>query len=214
MFFLQQNRIAQALVHRISLGIENKDDFHALVLSNTAQADEPSYVTRKFCEISNQYSMFEIETLAVSYGLTLEQLYSRLFVGRLEYQGVLVKVHSNIIIQDGIRAIRTSSNLIDRSLSPAPTDVELGVMLQGQAVHDLQQDVLQKYMNAKQNEYSIKEIVQTLQHQENLGIMYPLQTKNTSRRWTIFLMEVMIWGSGGGTGGVYNVTYEITSDEM
>lgn len=206
----QENRIAQALVHRVCKAIEADDDFYALVLSNVSNQDEPSFGTRKYCEISMKYTVSEIEALAEQRGLARQQLYSRLFIGGLEHDGIPVKVHSNIIIQDGMRAIRTSSNLSDRSLSHRPCDVELGVMLQGSVVHNLQQELLEMYVGVKQSDYSIKQIVQELQHQLHLGVIYPTHSRSWSRWWTNSVMGFFVSMSEGATGGRYNVTFETT----
>jgi len=74
----QENRISKALINRVFVGIEDGDNFHALVLSNSAQQDEPSYVTRKYCEVSLEYTLVGMEYLAIERGLTREQLYERL----------------------------------------------------------------------------------------------------------------------------------------
>lgn len=211
----QENRISQALVERVCLAIENEDKFYALVLSNTAQQDEPSFLTRVFCEKSMQYTISGIEALATQRGLSLKKLYSRLVIGRLEHDGTLVKVHSNIIIQDGTRMIRTSSNLTDRSISHLPCDVELGVMLEGKVVHQLQQDLLKMYAHhVKQNEYSIQNIVTNLQHQTSYGLIHLIRSTTFSKLshwWNVALMGFFVLMGGGSTGGRCSVTYETTA---
>ena len=201
----QENRIAQAIVHRICRGLEDGDDFHALVLTNAAQQDEPSFFTRKYCEISLTYTIGGMEALALSRGFTLDQFYSRIFIGRLEHNGILVKVHSNILIQDGHRAIRTSSNLADRSLSHRPCDTELGIMIEGRVVAHLQTDLLEMYVGDKTT--TIKNIVRNLKASMQYGNIHPIQLADWSTTWAAFCLSFFVLMSEGATGGRYQVTF-------
>jgi len=186
----QKNRIAMALVDRVCVGIQTDDKFHAVVLSNGTYEDEPNYFRRKLCTISMECTLVNIEYLAKERGLSREELYSRLFIGRLEHNGVQVKIHSNIIIQDGMRAIRTSSNLTDRSLSHFSCDIELGVMLRGQMVKSLQYNLLQMYVGMEKNDYSIEQIVDQMQVQSHFGNIYPIHSKKLPHRlWAKFVMS-------------------------
>ena len=64
----------------------------------------------------------------------------------MENNGFPVKIHSNIVIQDGIRCVRSSSNLTDRSLGSLPCDTELGVIVTDMAaIQKLQQTLWKRY---------------------------------------------------------------------
>jgi len=79
-------------------------------------------------------SQLGMEEYALSNGLSLARLYAHLLIAYLDWEGVIMKVHSNILVADQNLAIRSSANLNDRCLSPQPTDSELGVLLRGPAV--------------------------------------------------------------------------------
>lgn len=67
-------------------------------------------------------------------------------MGTLEHNDTHIKVHSNLIIQDGHTMIRTSSNLTDRSLSQHPCDNELGIVISGESVAQAQQALWKRYL--------------------------------------------------------------------
>jgi phosphatidylserine/phosphatidylglycerophosphate/cardiolipin synthase-like enzyme len=72
-------------------------------------------------------------------------LWEHVVVASLEHEGVHVKVHSNLLIVDGQRMLRSSSNFTDRSWSSKPSDNELGVVLSGEVVAATQQRLWRQY---------------------------------------------------------------------
>lgn len=206
---MQHNRICDAIIARICWAHRQRTPFHALILTNAAQQDEPSQVTRLYCSLSIQWSLEQLEDRALDNGLSLQQLREYLVVGRMELNGVLVKVHSNILIVDGQYALRSSSNLADRSLSSRPTDTELGLLFAGDAVHNFQQELLNMYFGSSGVQYSMADVFDRIRnrHREFCCIV-PLEKKDWSPVVTWFLMNVFIYGSEGATGGRYKVSYE------
>ena len=81
-----------------------------------------------------QISLMGIEEYALDCGISVQELYEHFYIATLRYDGVIVKVHSNLLVADQDRAIRSSGNLSDRCFSDKPTDSELGVMMKGQEV--------------------------------------------------------------------------------
>ncbi|KAF1791147.1 PH domain-like [Phytophthora cactorum] len=208
---LQHNRICPAIVARISQARRNREPFHALILTNAAQKDEPSYLARTYCMLSIQWSLEQLEDCASAYGLTSEELWQHLQVGRLEHDGVLVKVHSNILIVDGKYALRSSSNLADRSLSARPNDTELGLLFSGPRVNELQQDLLNMYLGTTGETYTWDQVFECIRGtatQEPTGVIKHLEKKSWSPVFTWFMMNVFIYLSEGATGGRVKVTYE------
>ncbi|KAG7398259.1 hypothetical protein PHYBOEH_011432 [Phytophthora boehmeriae] len=208
---LQHNRICAAIVTRISQAHRKREPFHAIILTNAAQKDEPSQLARIYCTLSIQWSLEHLENCALDNGLTLEELDKYLFVGRLENDGVLIKVHSNILIVDGEYAIRSSSNLADRSLSARPNDTELGLLFSGPCVNKLQQDLLNMYFHTSNVNYSMSrvfELIRGTATKKPIGVILPLEKKAWSPVFTWFMMNLFIYGSEGATGGRIKVTYE------
>ncbi|CAH0479493.1 unnamed protein product [Peronospora belbahrii] len=210
---LQHNRICPAIVARISQACRKGEPFHALILTNAAQKDEPSYLARTYCSLSIQWSLEQLEDCAVAHGLTLDELWQHLQVGRLEHDGVSIKVHSNILIVDGKYALRSSSNLADRSLSARPNDTELGVLFSGPRVKEMQQDLLNMYLGTTGESYSWSQVFQNIRGtgtKKSAGVVIPLEKKTWSPIFTWFMMNVFIYLSEGATGGRVKVSYETT----
>uniref|UniRef100_M4BSB1 PLD phosphodiesterase domain-containing protein n=1 Tax=Hyaloperonospora arabidopsidis (strain Emoy2) TaxID=559515 RepID=M4BSB1_HYAAE len=196
---LQHNRICPAIVARISQA------------RRKAQKDEPSFLARTYCSLSIQWSLEQLEESALAYGLALDELWQHLQVGSLEYDNVLVKVHSNILIVDGNYALRSSSNLADRSLSARPNDTELGLLFSGPRVNELQQDLLNMYLGTVGESYSWSQVFERIRGsatKEPAGLIQPLKKKAYSPIFTWFLMNLFIYCSEGATGGRVKVTYE------
>ncbi|KAL3660908.1 hypothetical protein V7S43_013925 [Phytophthora oleae] len=210
---LQHNRICPAIVARISQAHRKGEPFHALILTNAAQKDEPSFLARTYCTLSVQWSLEQLEDCALAYGLTLEDLWRHLQVGRLENDGVLIKVHSNILIVDGKYALRSSSNLADRSLSARPNDTELGLLFSGPRVNELQQDLLNMYLGTTGKRYTWAQVFECIRGSHThrpTGVIKQLEKKTWSPVFTWFMMNVFIYLSEGATGGRVKVTYETT----
>ena len=87
-----------------------------------------------------------MESYAQKLGITLPQFYEHIVFLHMEKDGFPVKVHSNIVIQDGLRCVRSSSNLTDRSLGSLPCDTELGLVITDAAeIQRLQQTLWSRY---------------------------------------------------------------------
>ncbi|OWZ07816.1 PhosphoLipase D [Phytophthora megakarya] len=208
---LQHNRICPAIVARISQAVRKNEPFYALILTNADQRDEPSFLARTYCTLSIQWSLEQLEDCALAYGLTVDDLWQHLHVGRLEHDGVLIKVHSNILIVDGKYALRSSSNLADRSLSARPNDTELGLLFSGARVNKLQQDLLNMYLGTTSVTYSWAHVFATIRGtrtKQPSGVIKQVEKKTWSPVFTWFMMNLFIYLSEGATGGRVKVTYE------
>ena len=144
----QRNKIGKAIMQRISNAVLHGDTFHVVILTNTRQDDEPSRLVHFYCRTMVMWSMQSAYALGARYGLTAREVRAHLFIGRLECAGTLIKVHSNIVFVDSEWALRSSSNLSDRSWSPLPCDTELGVVVQGACVREFQQLLFHRYVTA------------------------------------------------------------------
>ena len=128
------NKIGHALVDRIVRARHERKPFQIMLLTNESQNDEPGFWTQIYCRYSPMLSLMGIEEYALDCGISLQELYEYFYIATLRYDGVIVKVHSNLLVADQDRAIRSSGNLSDRCFSDKPTDSELGVMMKGQEV--------------------------------------------------------------------------------
>jgi phosphatidylserine/phosphatidylglycerophosphate/cardiolipin synthase-like enzyme len=87
-----------------------------------------------------------MESYAEKLGIQLSQFYEHIVFIHMEKDGFPIKIHSNIVIQDGIRCVRSSSNLTDRSLGSLPCDTELGIVVTDVAsIQKLQQTLWKRY---------------------------------------------------------------------
>ncbi|TMW57469.1 hypothetical protein Poli38472_003394 [Pythium oligandrum] len=212
---MQHNRICAAIVRRVAEAHRKQEPFSVLILTNAAQQDEPSQVTRLYCTISIQWSLEQLESAAQEHGLSKKALWEHVVVGRLESHGVLIKVHSNILITDGRYALRSSSNLADRSLSARPTDTELGLLFKGKAVAKFQQELFNMYMSTDGVEYSMESVLAAARRHSPTAssdcCIIPLTKKRWSPVVSWFLMNLFIYASEGATGGRVKVTYRKTT---
>lgn len=143
------NQVFDVVVQRVAQAYASQcrgepDRFCFLLLTNLQQADESrviSWVTGQ----QVQWSRRHLRDRASHYGVPPKFLQQRVFVGTLEHNGAHIKVHSNLVIQDGKRLLRTSSNFNDRSMSALPSDNELGIVIRGDVVARLQQRLWRRY---------------------------------------------------------------------
>jgi len=139
------NQVLFTVVKRLVRAARTPGDrFRFIMLVNTHQPDEHILVS-SMTTSSLHWSRRMFMQQAASAGLSALFVRERVFIGTLEYRGTHIKVHSNLIIQDGHTMIRTSSNLTDRSLSDAPCDNELGILVSGPAVALAQQALWKQY---------------------------------------------------------------------
>lgn len=140
-FDVVMQRVQQAYASQCR-GVQ--DRFCFLLLTNLQQVDESrviSWVTGQQVQWSRRY----LRERAAHYSVPQEFMQQRVFIGTLEHQGAHIKVHSNLVIQDGKRLLRTSSNFNDRSMSALPSDNELGIVVAGDVVARLQQRLWRRY---------------------------------------------------------------------
>lgn len=122
-----------------------RDTFRFMLLTNAENPDESAFVSY-FLYQQLQWSRRFVRQRASELGVTESTLNQRFFIGKMQTpEGKLIKVHSNLVIQDGSRMLRTSSNFSDRSMSALPCDNELGVVIQGDEVARVQQELWRRY---------------------------------------------------------------------
>jgi phosphatidylserine/phosphatidylglycerophosphate/cardiolipin synthase-like enzyme len=202
------NKIAKAIVQRIASAIADKDEnFRVFILTNMVQQDEPSLVTRVFCKSSVLWSIWWMYHMAEQEGITSEEFEKYIVFGNMHLNGVQIKVHSNILIRDGDVAIRSSSNLSDRSLSWYPTDTELGVIIEGPEVQHLQTTLFQKYLGLNH----ITEMIGFLNMiKSGVGLVREFKWNPTIKnKLTASILPLLCLFSEGSHGGKRLVNWKI-----
>lgn len=136
-------RLAQA--HRTTASGGEPDWFRFMLFTNMEQRDESgwvSWVSSHELHWSRRFLYREAKAL----GMSREFVDSRVFIGHMVHGTTHVKVHSNLVIQDGQRLLRSSSNLTDRSMCARPCDNELGIVVTGEVVAEFQQHLWRRYL--------------------------------------------------------------------
>lgn len=140
------NEVLEAIAQRVARAhVTPGDRFRFILLTNMFQIDEStaiSWLTTQQVHWSRRFLRKRIAQLGVS----SSDMETRVFIGFLQdLSHRHIKVHSNLIIQDGRRMLRTSSNLTDRSMSVFPCDNELGIVVDGDEVAEFQQKLWRRY---------------------------------------------------------------------
>jgi phosphatidylserine/phosphatidylglycerophosphate/cardiolipin synthase-like enzyme len=139
------NQVLDTVVERVSTAFRTPGDtFCFMLLVNTHQPDEHPVVSGATTATLHWSRRMMMEG-AREHGVPEPFMRERVFIGTLEKEGTHIKVHSNLIIQDGHTMLRSSSNLTDRSLSPTPCDNELGIVVTGPKVAHAQQKLWARY---------------------------------------------------------------------
>lgn len=127
-----KNSIFTALIQRVELAYRHKetDRFRCFILTNMLMVDE-SPIVQWSCAQDVLLSRRYLKTGLTALGVPWVFVCQRVFMGTMEHNGVHIKIHSNLFIQDSKVMLRTSSNLNDRSFSDKPCDTEMGVLIQG-----------------------------------------------------------------------------------
>ena len=140
------NQILTTVVNRLHKAYTTKGDrFCFIMLVNTHQPDEHPLVSAAATGTLHWSRRMMMER-ATQLDISPLFLKERMFIGTLEHHQTHIKVHSNLIIQDGHTMIRTSSNITDRSLSANPCDNEVGVVVHGDSVAHAQQQLWKMYL--------------------------------------------------------------------
>jgi hypothetical protein len=150
------NRVARTLVERVVRAVREHAPFSVVLLTNAYNDDEGA-VLQTALYMLLRWSVGWMEEYAVTQGISRSQLYEHLFVGYLEcprgtpgtapHAHAHVKLHSNIVIADSRRAVRSSSNMTDRSLSDKPCDTELSMLItDARAIRGLQNKLWARYL--------------------------------------------------------------------
>lgn len=122
------NRVFDHVAQRVARAWKSEvaDPFCFMFLTNRDNPDESkfiSYFIKQQLLWSCRYMLNRCKQLGVPAWFVKE----RVFLGSLRTpDGRYVKIHSNVTIADGVRLLRSSSNLSDRSMSVFPCDSELG----------------------------------------------------------------------------------------
>ena len=146
-----QNQVLAAVVDRVAAAYRTPGDtFCFILLVNTHQPDEHPVISAS-TTATLHWSRRNLMASAEAAGIPTPFVTERVFIGTLEHNNVHIKVHSNLLIQDGHTLLRTSSNLTDRSLSTNPCDNELGVVVTGDEVAAAQQRLWARYFGRPEN---------------------------------------------------------------
>lgn len=129
------NRLLEEICAKIVTSVETGTAFKVFLVTNDYRSTiDECHAVRKYIDVQTKNvrrNAFRMCQKASSKPLTEEDLDEHLFVGTLEHRRWPVKVHSQLFVQDGIRMIKGSSNITDRSLSSTPCDKELTVLFHG-----------------------------------------------------------------------------------
>lgn len=160
------NKVAYELVHRIGRAVREGDqDFRVIMLVNYMHPDEGN-LFNTYLRMCLMWSKKRMERLAEKMGIQ-DSLYDHLRLGYLQHEDVAIKIHSNVLIQDGEKCLRSSSNLSDRSLSKRPADTELGIVVtDARSIARLQQNLWNKYLNTSGVQYTAVQVGDALRKQE------------------------------------------------
>lgn len=156
------NRLLEEICIKIVASIERNSSFKVFIVTNDYRStiDECKTV-RKYIDVHTKNlrrNARRMCTRTSTKPVTEDQIDQRLFIGTLQHNKWPVKVHTQILVQDGTRMIKGSSNITDRSLSSTPCDKELTAVF-----HDPRQ--ISKFMNKLWN------------HRFNTtGVQYPYLT--------------------------------------
>jgi phosphatidylserine/phosphatidylglycerophosphate/cardiolipin synthase-like enzyme len=160
------NDIARCIVDRIFRAIMRGEEYYFILITNIYNEDETKlldFFLRMFLNWSKRW----MDQYALSLGITLAQLYSHLFIGSLKLNNVFVKIHSNITVCDGEIAVRSSSNMSDRSLSKRPCDTELGIIVTDKtAINGLLQTLWGRYMHTSNVTHNIAHVFRAAKRQQ------------------------------------------------
>lgn len=176
-----KNQVLTSVARRLAKAYHSQNDhFRFMLLVNTHQPDEHAVVS-SITTATLQWSMRMLLEAAKNMGVPPSFFNERVFVGTMEHQHAHVKVHSNLIIQDGHTLLRSSSNLTDRSLSSQPCDNELGIVIKNHEVVPLtQQRLWQRYLDLSPTTF-INPIQAHAMMQEERGVVRKVRAppKNT-----------------------------------
>ena len=165
---ITENRILVELSKAITRSIQQNTEFYVMILTNNfyTNKDEP-YLARIYLH----YTMIRIQRDVLKIcrytdpTITREQVNHKLFVGVLKREPYYIQLHTQVMIQDGIRMIKTSSNITDRSLSHSPCDKELGLIFRDpQKIGPIQQKIWNHRLGTTSIHYSIEEVFRAAKH--------------------------------------------------
>lgn len=140
------NQILPTVAQRVARAYTRRgtDAFRFMMLVNTHQPDEHALISMA-TTASLAWSRRDFMARTRALGVPDLFVHERVFIGTLEHRSIHIKVHSNLMIQDGHTMVRSSSNLSDRSLSAYPCDNEVGVVVSGHPVAVAQQTLWKQY---------------------------------------------------------------------
>lgn len=127
-----ENRIIRELAIKIGESIETGSQFRIMIITNTANttddtttASQSWYVNSCTNRISTDIHSLVTEIYPTA---TADDINHRLFIGYLKRKQYFIVMHTQFMVVDGLRILKSSSNITDRSLSHSPCDKELGLM--------------------------------------------------------------------------------------
>ena len=129
-----ENRLLEEICVRIVDAIEKNTPFKVFIITNDyyTTTDECAQV-RKYTDVHTKNIRNNTRRMCKKLNKnTLDRIDQHLFIGTLQYKNWPVKLHTQILVQDGTRMIKGSSNITDRSLSSSPCDKELTLLFHDQ----------------------------------------------------------------------------------
>lgn len=127
-----ENSIVRELANVLLTSIETGSNFRIIIITNTYHTADKSENSglRWYINSCTQRIYRDIyHTITKLYPkATHKDIDDRLFIGYLKRSNYSIVIHTQFMVVDGIRMIKSSSNITDRSLSHSPCDKELGLM--------------------------------------------------------------------------------------
>ena len=124
MFYIRE-RIERAFMEYLE---DNQKEFHLCILTNTNQPDE-SLLVQHFSKLLLDWPFSQLFSNISKFSEGKVWLREHVFIGHLQQQNTLIKIHSNFIVVDDEYLVRASTNWMDRSASFYAHDMELGVYI-------------------------------------------------------------------------------------
>lgn len=167
-----KHELANALINRLRVAYEKREDFHVLIVTNNGQPDLDCGNHDKFIKLYKQQTRHYLDTLMVQASIPTDWLNSRFKICRMGNHSPTHFIHSKIMIIDGSKGTLSSTNLTDRSLRPDLQDRELGIRLDAYPglVQDLQMKMFRTYVAKQQanTPTTLRSILKAVDTQESL----------------------------------------------
>jgi phosphatidylserine/phosphatidylglycerophosphate/cardiolipin synthase-like enzyme len=159
---ITENRILVELSKAITRSIQQNTEFYVMILTNNFYTNtDEAYMARIYVHYTTIRIQSDVLRICrdTDPTITREQVDRKLFVGILKRDPYYIQLHTQVMIQDGMRMIKTSSNITDRSLSHSPCDKELGLIFNDpEKIYMIQQKLWNHRLETNNRHYTIRDV--------------------------------------------------------